>query len=220
MSYVPMVARAREALLDWVDEAGADGRVFMQIQVARQNDAGYELRHVADTGKEREQLVTFEDSHAVAQLTRTTQDGQHRPLRSTPDLRRGWALVNLDGSGLWSALDRIYPGAGLHWFQYRSGTLGTTSYAETAARQTGIYASVGQLGGKQLQAAIRGCCGDGQCLRTPVWAPAPFLEPAGTLVPCREPCSLFISFARNPQATSRGIAHWRGLTAALGCGCS
>lgn len=202
---MPIAARVRQAFLQWVDEAGVDGRVFMQLRVQRLSEAGYELRHVADTGKAYEQLTMYQDGHAALRLTRTTEAGQHRPLRSTPDMRRGWVLVDLDGTALWSALNRIYPGAGLHWFQYRSGTLQATSFPETAARQTGIYASVQALCGEPLHAAIRASCGAGLCLRTAVWSPAvAVLDSAGgeeqagegqAVVPCKEPCSLFVSFA-------------------------
>ncbi len=87
----------------------------------------------------------------------------------------------------------------MHWFQHRSGTLPTVSFADAAARQTGIYAGVGALRGDRLEAAVGACCG-ALCLRTPVWEPAAGLVaeggPGGGAVPCREPCSVFVSFAR------------------------
>jgi hypothetical protein len=90
----------------------------------------------------------------------------------------------------------------VHWYQHRVGELETTSFAMTAARQTGIYAAVRELRGEPLRAATLASCGGGMCLRTVVWSGAVHGSGAdqpcmgAALVPCREPCSLFLTFAR------------------------
>jgi sirohydrochlorin cobaltochelatase len=213
----PFAARACEAFLEWVDGAGKAGREFMQVWIGCPGEAGYEVRHVADRARPVEQLTVSRKPATAASLARVTETGQHRPLRSSPDLRRGWAFVGLDGAGLWDVLAGLYPAAAIHWFQHRSEALVASSFIETAGRQTGIYAGVRALSGAPLDAAIRTRCGGGMCLRRPVWAPAvEVLKPAaraeaargraehGAIVPCKEPCSLFLSCAREMMRADGG----------------
>jgi hypothetical protein len=215
MNEVAVAARARRAFLNWIDQAGAQGRVFLQLHIGRGADACYQLRHADDAGAPLDRLTCYQDPRAALEIARTAASGRHRPLRSTPDLRRGWVMAELDESALWGAVSRMYPGAAIHWFLQRAGELEPVPWEHTAARQSGMYARVKELRGCALHAAVRACCEGGMCLRARAWragdADAP-VPPGGTgpdenaAVPCREACSLFLSFAREALEVEAELA--------------
>lgn len=199
----PAITRARAAFLDWIESADANGRVFLQVRIRMRPDFTYELRHEADTHLSTVVLERFSTPSDGVGIARSTGSGRYRPLRTAPDLRKGWVLEELTGQEAWEAISLIYPAAALHWYLGRSGAVRPVPFEAVAKRQTGIYARVGKIRGAALGAVIRSCCSD--CLRQPAWQPA-----AGTLgrgadtsagddaaaVPCSEACSLFISKAR------------------------
>lgn len=205
------VAAARTALLQWVDAAGAQGRTFLQVRLLATGGGRYEARHVADAGRPLRELAHFRDPYAAREIAQTTAAGDHRPLKTSPTLRRGWILAELDGRELWTALDYLYPACAMHWYAGRHGTLRVTHWREAAARQSGMYSSVKLLPAGAVRNAVRACCGDAVCLRRVAWevdeqtpleladeAPAP-----GAHVPCPEACSLFVAFARQVLAAER-----------------
>jgi 4Fe-4S iron-sulfur cluster binding domain/DR2241 stabilising domain len=200
------VAGARRALVAWVDEAGDVGRVFLQARLRRAADGRYDVRHRRDVHRSLASLewVSSDPFHA-REIAQTTNRGAHRPLKTSPNLKQGWALVGLDAAGLWTALEYLYPAAAVHWHAGRAGALRVTHWRETAGRQSGIYSSVRLLQDGAVRNAVRACCADAVCLRRVAWqidaetplAPADEGPVAGDApVPCPEACSMFISFAR------------------------
>lgn len=200
------VAPARRALLAWVDEAGDAGRVFLQARLLRTGDGRYEVRHRRDVHRSLRSLEhVSSDPFFAREVAQTTNTGDHRPLKTAPNLRQGWALVDLDGRGLWTALDYLYPACAVHWHAGRTGTLRPTHWRETAGRQSGIYSSVRLLDDAAVRRTALACCADPVCLRRVAWqvdegTPLGAVDdgpPEGdALVPCPEACSLFISLAR------------------------
>lgn len=200
------VAEARRALVAWVDEAGDAGRTFLQARIAATEPGRYEIRHHRDRGRPLRSLkLVSSDPFAAREIAQTTGAGEHRPLKTSPNLRRGWALVDLDARGLWIALDYLYPACAVHWHAGRTGTLRPTHWRETAGRQSGIYAPVKLLDDATVRDVVRACCADAVCLRRVAWeidADTPLaLADEGPVqgdapVPCPEACSMFISFAR------------------------
>ncbi len=204
------VAAAREALLAWVTEAGEAGRIFLEAHLLATGPGRFRLRHRADAALPAAALAIVSDPYAAREIARSTAAGEHRPLRTAPNLRRGWSFEALDGAGLWIALDSLYPACAVHWHAGRTGTLRVTHWSETAARQSGIYSAVGLLPEAATHDAVRACCGDAVCLRSVAWRfstdsgewrgtdlAADRAAPAGVArVPCPEACSLFVSFAR------------------------
>jgi hypothetical protein len=198
------VDAARRALVAWVDAAGEQGRVFLQARIVRTAE-GYALRHRDDAEVPARQLDGHRDPFTARRIAQTTSEGEHRPLKTAPNLRRGWTLEGLDAGGLWTALDYLYPACAVHWHAGREGTLEVTSWEATAARQSGIYASVRLLSPPATRRAVQACCADAVCLRRVEWpladGEAPVVTDAGEAggdarVPCPEACSLFISLAR------------------------
>lgn len=210
------VAPAREALLRWVDEAGEAGRPFLEAHLLRIDGGRYRIRHQADRGLAVNDLERVSDPFAAREIAQVTAAGEHRPLKTAPNMRRGWTLEPLDGPGLWIALDYLYPACGVHWHAERDGSLRVTHWSETAARQSGIYSAVRLLKEDAVRDTVRACCGDAVCRRRVAWGLSPE-EPAplptelregagpeeGISVPCPEACSMFISFARKVLTLER-----------------
>jgi hypothetical protein len=192
------VARdSREAFARWVDEV-PEGRRFGQVLVRPLSSGGYELRHVAD--KDAEGLVPYEDPRAARELAKLTESSEYRPLKSSPNLRQGWTLRVADVAGLSVAMNYLYPAGVVHWHLYREGRLEVTNYRENAARQSGIYKRVQRLSDEGVQNAARACCEDSVCLKKTLWdvgegTPLKMDRGEGE-IPCPEPCSIFVSFAR------------------------
>lgn len=200
------VGEARRALVAWVDEAGEAGRVFLQARLRRTGEGRYDVRHHRDVHRSLASLEwVSSDPFFAREVAQTTNRGEHRPLKTAPNLKQGWALVDLDAAGVWTALEYLYPAAAVHWHAGRAGTLRVTHWRETAARQSGIYSSVRLLDDPAVRNAVRACCADAVCLRRVAWGidgetPLALADegPAegDAPVPCPEACSMFISFAR------------------------
>jgi hypothetical protein len=206
------LSAARRALVGWVREGGAAGRVFLQAHLCSLDGSRFSVRHVDDRGVMAGELERISDPFRARVVAQTTAEGAHRPLKTAPDLRRGWLFEPLDERGLWTVLDYLYPACVGHWHAGREGSLRVTHWAETAGRQSGIYSSVRLLVPDAVRDTVGACCGDSVCLRRVAWGlspaqpeplPGELLEEqeagetdAGAEVPCPEACSMFISFAR------------------------
>lgn len=191
-------AGGRRAFAAWVDEA-ADGRIFGEL-VLRRIETGYELRHRKDSNAFIENLDFYENPRAAQEIAKLTAEGEYRPLKSSPNLRCGWVMHLAEDSELLIAMNYFYPAAVAHWYSERNGELPLTSYREAAARQSGIYRIVQNLSDTGVQNAARACCEDTVCLKRILWkvdsdTPLDMEAGMGRIV-CPEPCSLFLSFAR------------------------
>jgi hypothetical protein len=160
---------------------------------------------VGDRNAER--LEAHDDPRAARELARLTESGEHRPLKSSPNLRRGWVLRVADALELWVAMNYLYPAGVVHWHLYREGKLEITNYRENAARQSGIYKRLRRLSDEGVQNAARACCEDAVCLKKTLWdvdAKTPLKMDRGEgEIPCPEPCSVFVSFARRVRLFER-----------------
>ena len=174
----------------------------------------YELRHADDEDVDAASLEEHTDPSDAKSIARFDDEGEYRPLKSAPTLAHGWRLVGLDSRDLYRAVSGFYPASIANWYREQRGTLDVTHYAETAARQTGMYDPVDELEGKALDRAAEACCADDVCLKRRVWESgetddsgedsgdtdsegrAIDAPPGDGKIPCREPCSLFIAAAR------------------------
>ncbi len=198
-----VAAASREAFVAWVSEA-AGGRVFGQVLI-RKAASGYSLCHEDDA--EATELELHEDPRSAREISRLTEAGEHRPLKSSPNLRRGWEIRVKDAGGLAVAMNYLYPAGIVHWYLHREGRLALTSYRESAARQSGIYKRIQRLSDAGVQDAARACCEDAVCLKKTLWdvddkTPLAMDRGEGE-IPCPEPCSLFVSFARRVRLFER-----------------
>ncbi|WP_458206729.1 DR2241 family protein [Haladaptatus sp. NG-SE-30] len=193
------------------------GQLVLSVSLSEEGDEyerRYEARHVddheavggrvaddagADTTTDAD-LATYDDPTAIRDLSRFTDDGTYRPLKSAPTLPSGWSFETQDGDDLYRMVEYVYPATVANWHRERESHLDVTHFDETAARQTGIYAEVEELDREVLEYATEACCVDSQCCKRREWDATEDDEldvPRGDGVfPCREPCSLFVSACR------------------------
>ncbi len=197
-------AASRESFAAWIDEA-PEGRTFGQILIRPVGPGGYYLCHAEDT--EEVDLTLHEDPRSAREIAKLTEMGEYRPLKSSPNLRRGWALRVADSRQLVAAMNYLYPAGVVHWYLDREGELEITNYRENAARQSGIYKRVQRLTDQGVQDAAKACCEDAVCLKRTLWdvdQETPLeMERGEGEIPCPEPCSIFVSFARRVRLFER-----------------
>ena len=127
--------------------------VLAQV-VIRRAGSSFELRHVADCDRPVASLreSSLSDLRALAQFT---SGGAFRPLKSAPNLARGWRFIARDQTELEAALNRLYPGAVADWSAAQSPQPPVTHYREFTGRQTGMYRITTMLGDTQAARATR-----------------------------------------------------------------
>ena len=199
-----VAASSREAFAAWIDASPA-GRVFGQVLIRPTPPVGYSLRHEDDA--DSESLNLYDHPRAAREIAKLTEAGEYRPLKSSPNLRRGWELRVGDPVELAIAMNYLYPAGVAHWYLYREGRLQTTNFRENAARQSGIYKRIQHLTDEGVQNAARACCEDAVCLKKTLWnvdegTPLAMERGEGN-IPCPEPCSVFVSFARRVRLFER-----------------
>ena len=208
-----LAAASRDAFAAWVDGA-PEGRVFGQVLARPAPAGGYALRHADDARADG--LEESEDPRVAREIARLTGDGEHRPLKSSPNLRRGWEILASDARALAAAMNYLYPAGIVRWYLHREGRLGLTTFRENAARQSGIYKRVQRLSDRGVRDAASACCEDAVCLKKTLWdvdedTPLDIHRGEGE-IPCPEPCSVFVSFARRVRLFEREERDPSGLT--------
>lgn len=129
-------------------------------------DPDLRLCHRADTNLA--DLPTFTDPYEALEIVKYDEAGKYRPLKTAPNLRRGWVLQMASIEDMRLALDFIYPGALAALF--RRATLPVTPLRETLARQSGMYAVVRRLTDEQAEDLVRDVCSHRTgCLREILW---------------------------------------------------
>ena len=131
-----MTETANPALSSFVACMGEEC-VVAQVRVRREG-VGFELRHHADVpiASEDLRLLQVEDLRALVQ---TTEAGAFRPLKSAPNLRKGWRVMSPNVHALEVALNHLYPGALADRHAAAGANPPVTHYREFTARQTGMY---------------------------------------------------------------------------------
>jgi hypothetical protein len=104
-------------------------------------------------------------------------------------------------------MNYLYPAGVAHWYLHGEGRLQITTFRENAARQSGIYKRIQHLSDEGVQDAARACCEDAVCLKKTLWnvdEGTPLeIERGEGAIPCPEPCSVFVSFARRVRLFER-----------------
>ena len=191
-------------LLRWI---GSGPRVFGQVLISR-IPGRVELRHVEDSG--RGDLELYTDAEAARTLANFDEAGNYRPLKTAPNLRRGWRMEFQHGAEVFTALGYFYPAMTGVWRSYCDGELVPVHLRDTLGRQTGMYRVTHKLTDTQAQEVIARTCVAESCLKTILWRidprqPISSLPPAKfapssdpTVMPllCHEACNILIAAAR------------------------
>jgi hypothetical protein len=159
---------------------------------------GYELRHAADSDLPSAglRIVKPQDARTLAQHNTA---GAFRPLKSAPNLSQGW-VIHVSGEGeLEDVLNQLYPGAIADWYAARRDKPPITHFREFTGRQSGMYRITAMLDDSQAAAVTRACCDRSFCLKRRLWT-VEGLSPDGaaakSIIPCLDPCAVFLEFAR------------------------
>ena len=140
---------------------------FGQILVRKINGA-FVLSHCGD--ETRKKLRTFHSAEDAIELSKFDDSGHYRPLKTAPNLARGWRLELARPEELQRALDYFYPGRLAVFLAWKTGQLHTTPLRETLDRQSGMYRVAGKITDDQIDNVVGNFCrSDGGCLRTILW---------------------------------------------------
>ena len=193
-----------EELDGWLKSGGAK---IGQLIVTRHAE-GWELRHEADAGVEN--LPVHRGAAAARALANLDAEGAYRPLKTAPNLRRGWTFIAEDLPQLRKALDAFYPAMIGLWLAQRAGEAVPVDLRETLGRQTGMYRVTQKITDDQAQGLIGKTCDPRSgCIKTILWEIAPnvpitslppekFRAPTGNQLPlwCHEACNILVAGAR------------------------
>jgi sirohydrochlorin cobaltochelatase len=192
--------------------------------LVRRLDAGRFLLLHRDDADVSSGLEQFRDAEAALEIARYDDAGEYRPLKTAPNLRRGWTLEVANEQELIRALEDFYPGRLAVLAAHRANRLSTTALRDTLGRQTGMYRIAANISDAQLDCLVADFCrSDSGCLRTILWRrdsaegiPSTKLPPekfdptydqaltggaeavAGDVVPllCQEACNLLVNQCR------------------------
>ena len=171
--------------------------VVAQVLV-KHNNGAWELRHIDDRLSRASELKPV-GVGSLREIAQCTESGAFRPLKSAPNLRRGWITQTRNIMELGRAFDQLYPGFIADWFAAREKTAAPTNYRQFTNRQTGMYRIAQGLTDEQAAAAIRACCDTRFCLKQRLWTVAGQAADSShskCLIPCFEPCAVMLEFAR------------------------
>ena len=141
---------------------------FGQLSVRKATADGFVLSNRDDEG--REDLQIFRDSEDAIEIAKYDDAGKYRPLKTAPNLRRGWQLELATVEELARALDYFYPGRLAVFATWKSGQLKTTPLRQTLDRQSGMYRVAAKISDPQIDDLVANFCrSDGGCLRTILW---------------------------------------------------
>jgi sirohydrochlorin cobaltochelatase len=179
-------------LAAWLDQGGSRiGEVLI--------GGRYELQHKEDAGLD--DLEVFTSHEAALQIALHDEAGEYRPLRTAPNLRRGWKLELKSVEEVRLALDYFYPAMLGTWCAFQREEVLPLPLRETLGRQTGMYAVTTKISGDEARGlGERFCSG---CLKKRLWSISRVVRPAlgdekrEWPMLCAEACTLFIEAARN-----------------------
>ena len=167
----------------------------------------FEVRHALDEGRSSETLTTLVTPDGLRDHTRLTEGGEHRPVHTLRNLRRGWRAV-LSAGDLQRAIHTLYPAVIEEGYAAHTHTLRATPWPTTARRQTGIYGKVQKASPEQVEHVAQEICGG--CLKTRVWAGErlnqTFFGGVPGAIPCAEACTFLVAEIREEVAGKRGQA--------------
>ena len=152
-------------ITDWIQ----DGFTLIgQIRITATAEGGFELRHRED--ESAHELQSFRGASAARDLSFFDEHRNYRPLKTAPNLRRGWSLTVESADELRLALDYFYPAMTAVWRSHVDGSLAPVALRETLNRQTGMYAASKRLQDEEgLELVAQVCNSTAGCLKRKLW---------------------------------------------------
>ncbi|HEX4638966.1 MAG TPA: DR2241 family protein [Chthoniobacterales bacterium] len=139
-----------------------------QVLIQRVNNGGFSVCHRDE--ENGADLEIFRNPEDAIEIARYDDLGSYRPLKTAPNLRRGWQLQVVDLGELRRALDYFYPGRLAALRAWTENALTTTALRDTLDRQSGMYRIAAKISDEQIDAVVGNVCrSDGGCLRTILW---------------------------------------------------
>lgn len=129
----------------------------------------FELHHIEDN-RDDPALTVYKGPAAARRLVLYDQEGTYRPLKTAPNLAKGWLLCAGSLENLRLALDTFYPAALGLWLAFLERRLVVVPWRDTVNRQTGMYRIVGRITDEQSEELFASVCrGSPGCLRKILW---------------------------------------------------
>jgi hypothetical protein len=180
------------------------GQLSISVDLADDGYRRYEVRHVDDARTDADDLEDHLAVRDARDLATFDDDGNYRPLKTAPSLVDGWRFPELTSADVVAVVEAIYPATIANWHRERQGTLDVDHWQSTMARQSGIYGVVQTWdrgeGHEHVDRVARTCCADAECVKRREWEYDEDTEldadPGDGVFPCREPCSMVVSAAR------------------------
>jgi sirohydrochlorin cobaltochelatase len=140
---------------------------FGQILIQKAKAGGFVLSHRDDQTGQSKPSRNAEDAIEIAKYD---DAGNYRPLKTAPNLRRGWRLELDTLEELRRALDYFYPGRLAVFAAWKNGKLQAIPLRETLERQSGMYRIATKISDVQIDVLVANFCrSNGGCLRTILW---------------------------------------------------
>ena len=137
-----------------------------QLEIVSSGE-GFVLCHRDDADRDDLKQYDIDDAFEVAKFDDARN---YRPLKTAPNLRRGWKIFARDILQVEKVIDAIYPGRIALLRAFTSGQLTSTSLRETLNRQSGMYRIARKISEQEVDALVGNFCrSDGGCLRTILW---------------------------------------------------
>lgn len=169
---VPDHALFDQALDIWLRQ-GCQG--IGQVAIRRLGDDRFQLCHESDRARLDDGSLNAGDlrqhdrAEAARQIALHDDNGDYRPLKTAPNLRRGWLLDVTGVRELRLALDFLYPAAVALWRRHLQDKLRPVSLRQALQRQTGMYRFAGNISHEGAVTMVRDHCRHGSCLRKVRW---------------------------------------------------
>lgn len=164
----------------------------------RREGAKFSLRHRADREASAPGLRIVSIG-GLRELSNENESGEFRPLKASPDLKQGWLCWCLNEGELGEALNHLYPGSIPDWFSARSEAPPVTDFRPFSSRQSGMYRITTFLSDAQAGEVIQATCHPRFCLKQRLWSVeglSPDSAATKSVIPCLEPCAIFLEMAR------------------------
>lgn len=154
-----------EALAEWL---AAGGSHIGQITI-RPDGGAWVLRHKDDAEADPATLRRLATPEDLREMAKWDASGTYRPLRTAPNLARGWEARLPSTADLRLALDFLYPAAIANWLRWLDGEAEACSLRDTFNRQTGMYRVTGLIRSEEAEELVTTACADTNCLRKVLW---------------------------------------------------